>query len=651
MLGRRYPGFMRERGLLKKAQLLREPSPPHLRILGPEELRVEQDDEITPEERQKVLSQIEAVVSRSRLKVTPDTFSFRPRKNGGILPIIVNAAAIVVVAAGVTIAVQLSRRTEQAIVAAPALVLSAEGKMVEALKEQTRQQLEGKDREINSIRVKLAGIDQERDRVRQDAEASVRQKEQELQDAYARSLQDARAKLEASGLSAQAVNARIAALQAKSEADKDAQLASFRKQADADRAAREKTIEDLQAGYQQALSQAQSERSRVQAETGRRQAELEAGYKQKQLSLERDSAAALAELNTLRQQRGNEQLVLGQLLSWYQKVRDQIQASRPDAARAVLADFRRFLDDPSFAALPAVAQRRPVDLFLIDSLDELVRGQAAQGSIAENSQALVASANLIGGVAALVQQGDALFKDKGYAQARELYLSALARIPAVQAGYEKLGAIEKLYAERQKTEIAGLLAAGNAAYRGGDFNAAVDRYGRALESLQGDQAAANQLMIQLAQIGAQRQAAEDAPRIRLLEGDAAARARGLAALDTLRAQLAASRTAAREGDNARSTLVALLETKLLVQQILLRPDVVRDHPDLSDRLNRFLDALSAESRAEARLATLRDLDAFLGNAAAAAAVPAGFSSAPRFSSPDEQDALLSILSRLRTLLQ
>ena len=419
---------------------------------------MEQDDAITPEERQKVLTEIEDVVSRSRLKVTPDTFSFKPQKNGGILPIIVNAVAVIVVAAGVMLAVQLSRRDERAIVAAPALVLSAEGKMVEALKEQSRQQLEGKDREINSIREKLAGIDQERERIQQEAAASVRQKEQQLQDAFARSLQEERAKLEASGLSAQAVNARLAAVQAKSAADRDAQLAAFRKQADADRATREKTIEDLQAGYQQALSQAQSERTRAQAESARRQAELEAGYKQKQLSLERDSAAALAELNALRQQRGNEQMILDQLLGWYQKVRDQIQASRPDAARAALADFRRFLDDPKFAALPAVAQRRPVDLFLIDSLDELVRSQAARGAAAENTSALVASANLIGAVAALVQQGDAFYRDQGYARARELYLSALAQIPAVQAGYEKLGAIEKFYSDRKKTEVAGLLA-------------------------------------------------------------------------------------------------------------------------------------------------------------------------------------------------
>ena len=602
--------IMRTTGLLKKAQAFRDPSESRLRILGPDELRVEQDEEITPEERQKVLAQIEQVVAGTRLKVTPETFSFTPRKNGGILPIVVNVAAILVVAAGVALALLLSRRTERAIISAPVTILTAEGKIAAALKEESRQQLEGKDKEIASIREKLAGIDDERTKIRQEADASVQKKEQELQDAFARSLQEERRKMEASGLSASAVDARIAALETKSRADRDAQLAAFRIQAEADRAAREKTIQNLQAGYQQALSQAQSDRSRVQAEAGRRQAELEAGYKQKQLALEHDSAAAAAELNTLRQQRSNEQLVLDQLLSWYQKAREQIQASRPDAARGVLTDFRRFLDDPALAALPAVSRRRPVDLFLVDALDQVVSAQAAQQSGSDNT-ALVDSAGLITSVAALVQQGDSLYNDQGYTRARELYLSALARIPAVQAGYEKLGAIEKIFTDRQKKDVAAQLASANAAYTAGDYAAAVDRYGKALQSLQADADSTNQVVTQLVEIGALRQAAVDAARMKGLEGAAAARTRTLAAMAAMRTKI----ETARDGGDRSGTLAALLETKLLVQQTLLRPDVARDHPDLYDKMNRYLDALAAESRADERLQTLRDLDTLLGNLA------------------------------------
>jgi hypothetical protein len=136
---------MRTTGLLSKAQFLRDPRPA-LRVLGPHELRTEDDDEITPEERAKVLAQIDEVVASSRLKIDAQTFQFAARRNGGVLPIVVNLAALVVIAAGILLAFALSRQAEKSIVAAPVAVLSAEGKMVQALKEASRQELEGKDK-------------------------------------------------------------------------------------------------------------------------------------------------------------------------------------------------------------------------------------------------------------------------------------------------------------------------------------------------------------------------------------------------------------------------------------------------------------------------------------------------------------------------
>src|SRR5208283_2266885 len=211
---------MRVNGLLMKAQTLRASSQRpekeavdarrNLRLLGPTELREEEDKSISPEEREKILSQIEEAVGRSRMKITPETFLFKPRKRGSVLPIIVNSVALLVIVAGVGVAVLLSRRSEQSIVAAPVTLLTAEGKMVAALKEQARAQLEGKDKEIASIRERLAGIDQERARIKQEADASVRQREQELQDSLNQSLAAQKAKLAASGLSEDAVARRIA---------------------------------------------------------------------------------------------------------------------------------------------------------------------------------------------------------------------------------------------------------------------------------------------------------------------------------------------------------------------------------------------------------------------------------------------------------
>ena len=652
---------MHVNGLLMKAKSLRDSSlrrereaaraRENLHVLGPAELQENEDKSISPEEREKILSQIEEAVGRSRMKITPETFLFKPRKRGSVLPIIVNAAALLVIVAGVGVAVLLSRRSEQSIIAAPVTLLTAEGKMVAALKEQARAQLEGKDKEIASIRERLAGIDQERARIKQEADAAVLKREQELQDSLNQSLAAQRAKLTASGLSEDAVARRIGDFETKSRAAADAQLATFRTQSEADRAEKERTIQKLQAEYQQTLSAAQADRTKAQEDAARRQSELEAGSRQKQVALEQDKAAALSELEKLRQQQGKEQLVLDQFLSYYQKARDQIQAAQPVAARKVLADFRTYLDDPDLATLPGIARRRPVELFLIDSLDQLIRAQAAPAGDTQNVPALVASANLISAVSALVQQGDALFQVQGYDKARDLYLSALAQIPATQAGYTKLGEIEKIFASQKKKDVAALMAAGNASYRTGNYDSAVENYGRALELLQGERGTVDTLISQLTDIGALRKASQAAAQTGP-DADAAARAQNAAMLAGLRARLiAAGAVAGKPTTNERDTLVALLETKLLMQKTLLSPDVVKQHPDLYDQLNRYLDALAAESRADARLETLRDLDTLLGAVAARAGPAAADSLLQRYTAADPRGILVSILDKLQTLVK
>jgi len=635
-------------GLLRKAKSLRAGAR-HLRLLGPDELRTDDDNSISPEEREKILAQIEQVVSRNRMKITPETFHFKPRRRGSMLPLLVNLAALVVLAAGVFVAVLLSRRSEQTITAAPVTLLSAEGKMVAALKEQAREQLEGKDKEIAAIRERLAGMDQERARIKQDADAAVARREQELQDSLNQSLAAQRAKLAASGLSEEAVTRRMSDFEARSRAQADAQLAAFRTQADADRAEKERTIEKLQAEFKQSLAAAQADRTRAQEEAARRQSELEAGSRQKQLALEQDKAAALAELEKLRQQQSQEQLVLDQFLVYYQKARDQIQAGQPAAARKVLADFRAYLDDPQLTALPGIVRRRPVELFLIDSLDQLIKAQASPARDAQDVQALVASANLISSVSALVDQGDAQFRVQGYAKARELYLSALAQIPPTQAGYARLTEIEKIFADQKKKEVAGLMAGGNAAYRAGNYDGAVQSYGKALEMLQGERGNTDALISQLTEIGALRKASQ-MPAPKGPDPDGAARARSAALLASLRARLTAAAANTASG-NERDTLVALLETKVLLQKTLLAPDVVKQHPDLYNQLNRYLDALAAESKADARLETLRDLDTMLSAVSGRAGAGATDALLQRYTAADPRGLLLSILDRLQTLLK
>jgi hypothetical protein len=596
----------------------------------------------------------------------------------------------------------------------------------------------------------------------------------------ATTLEAERQKLLATGLSEAAVAKRLADLEAGIRTSTDKELAVLKQQAEAERLAQEQAAERLRSEYQQSLNQAQADRTRIQEEAARRQADLEAGYRQKQLALEQDKAAAVAELDTLRKAQEKESLVLDQFVSFYREVKDEIAAGRPEAATAVLTRFRSYLDDPSVAVLPAISRRRPVELFLIGSLEEIARARTTAASADSTAtQSLVASASLVTAVAGLVQEGDAAFVDKDYARARAVYLSALAKIPAVQTGTDRLADIENIYAEQDRRAMNVFFAEGNAAYLAGDLSRAVDRYRRGLEMLAADRGIADTLVAQLTQIGAirERAAATAAAPVAVAEvrdtaADAAVRAELLAELsaataeiERLRAEAAAAATARDEAAAARDTavsardaaaaardaaiverdaalaardaaeagtstvpvpagrdavvaerdaavaardaavaardttvaerdqaifrlateqdrrsvslaglaafrartaavpaaaeqtgtresLVSLVETKVLVQKVLLSDAVLAEYPDLADRLDRYLEALVAETRSEAQEETLRDLDEMLaGLAAGKGAQATGDALLARRTANGQQELLLGILDKLKTLLE
>lgn len=722
---------------------------------------VRQDDDglgalpIRDADRDRILEEIEREVAVARNHVTSELLAFTPRRRGNLLPLIVNLGAAVVIAGGILGAVWLSRQREQAAASAAGTLTTAEGKLLAALRQESEEQLADKDREIADIRAKLAGLDRERERFRADAEARIGARERELADSMAAALEAERRRLLESGSSEAAVAKRLADLEASLRTASERQLAEERQQAEADRLAQEHAAEELRAEYQRNLVQAQADRASLQEEAARKQAELEAGYRRKQLALEQDKAAAVAELEELRRAQEKERLVLDQFVSFYREVKDEIAAGRTEAALGVLARFRAYLDDASVAVLPAVSRRRAVDVFLIASLEEIARARTAVAADAAASRSLVASASLVAAVSALVQEGDAAFADKEYARAREVYLAALAKIPAVQAATDRLADIARIASDQERRATNAFLAEGNAAYLAGDFDRAVERYRRVLELLAADRGIADALVVQLAEIGAIREraaaaaaaptraeggrdaAADEAARsalaaelaaataeierlraenaaaaatrdaaaaardaalaerdAALAERDAAAaaanaaardataaaaardtavaagamatserdravfrlaterdrKAASLAGLAAFRARAAAATAAAAAG--TRESLVSLVETKVLVQKVLLSDAVLAAYPDLADRLDRYLEALAAESRSEGALEALRDLDGVLAALAAGkGAAAASDELLARRTAKGQQELLLCILDSLKTLLE
>ncbi|MFP4564186.1 MAG: hypothetical protein ACLFRY_12850, partial [Spirochaetia bacterium] len=78
-------------GLYKKAKSFL----PKEKLLSAEELGISEED------GREILGQIENAVSKDRIDISEKDLTYTARKNSGTLPLVVNFAALVIVAAGI----------------------------------------------------------------------------------------------------------------------------------------------------------------------------------------------------------------------------------------------------------------------------------------------------------------------------------------------------------------------------------------------------------------------------------------------------------------------------------------------------------------------------------------------------------------------
>ena len=246
-------------------------------------------------------------------------------------------------------------------------------------------------------------------------------------------------------------------------------------------AEQEAALASLVAEYEQSLGDAQTERDALRAELAEREAELEAQYQQRTAELSDERAAAVRLLEELEAQQEQRQLVLDQILGFYAGARASISEGDYEAAGASLDALRDYLENGPIGSIPDLQRRRQVELFLVDTLEQRLTTLAGSGD--GDARSLVESAGLVAEVGELISQAEGSYESGQVERARELYVAALSRIPAVRIGYDRLEEIEAGIEASQSERVTGLIEDGNALYRAGEYDAAVERYGEALGAL------------------------------------------------------------------------------------------------------------------------------------------------------------------------
>ncbi len=418
-------------GLLDKARKLRDSL--GLGAEGREEFVFDPDSGITSEEQKEILRDIEKVTGRSRIAVTPEMFAVKAAKRGILFPVLVNVAAVVCLAAGLGFLYYLFQRGETQAASGETTTITAEGKLLAEVKKESEAQLQEKNAQINQIQDRLAQIDKQRQDLQANMDAKVAARESELKATMAAQLDAEKSRLQKQGLSDQAIQKRLADLEAQQGTQVTSQLASYRAQAEADRQKSEAALQDLRNQYNTDLAKANADRSQALSDARKQEADLQTQLSQQTQALQAAQAQTQQQLATLASQKQQEDLVAQQLVGLYSVVQDDIGAKNYPKALTSLQAISSYVNSADVATLPGIATRRPVDLFIVDSLTSLVQGEMAKAQT--DTASLVDTASMIRDIRSAVAAADTQLQQGNVAEAEAQYTQALSVIPEIQKSY------------------------------------------------------------------------------------------------------------------------------------------------------------------------------------------------------------------------
>jgi hypothetical protein len=443
-------------------------------VTATSDLSFEAESGISKEDQKDILQAIENVVTQNKIAAKPEDFVVHAAKRGILFPTLVIAAAALALVVGGAAFYLLFQRGETQIVRGTVGTITAEGQLIQAVRQEANARLQEKNQEISSIQGRLADIDKQRQELQTNMDAKVNEREQLLRTQMTAALAAEKSRLEAEGLSRQVVAARMQALEKQRTTQLERQLDAYRKEVDAQRALAEKNLRTLQQDYEANLARANTERQQVMADAQKRETELRGQFSQKTQSLESAKARAEQQLAAMAAQREKEDLAISQLTGLYGVVRDDISQHQYDAALAGLNSLRDFVSKPEIATLPALAERHDFDLFVIDSLTTYVQGEIEKAQI--DTATLLQAANQFTILRQHVSDAQALLKAGRTADAEKAYAAAINLIPEVATSYAYFVGRDKAAEAERQARLNQALDNAEAAISAGNYAAAAGFY-------------------------------------------------------------------------------------------------------------------------------------------------------------------------------
>lgn len=412
------------------------------------------DEVISPEDQKDIEIEIERVANENRINVTEEALAYEPQKNGMLFPLLINGVGLFLLILGSVTLFLVFQAQEDALRATVQVEATTESLLIAEIRREAEEALSAKDDEIRRIEEQMAALNAERAALAQNMDSQVAEREAQLRAELEAELEAERQRLRAMNLSEEQIAEAIAELEAQKNQEFEAELNRFRQEAIAERERIERELAAREAEFSSNLAQANQERESMAQENEARLAELSQEMEAQMAAGQAQLDAAAQELAALSQRREREALLRGQISGLYRATSQALDAGNSADVRTRLQSLRAIINSDQASQIDAIREQRPIDLFIIAAIEELVALREA-GEAAESEGETVAAAAL----------EEALAEIAALTELREELEAALSELVEEQ---EEALAREETLREEQETALAdiqrlqGLLAAAEA---------------------------------------------------------------------------------------------------------------------------------------------------------------------------------------------
>lgn len=395
---------------------------------------------ISDEETEEIITEINRLTERKNLRHDKNKFKFKAEKSALALPVLINILSIVAVAAVFFLFPYIMNFQQKQRQIDKKMADTSGSRLLSQLKKESDKEMKAKEEEIERIRQEMALLDKQKQDLESNLANKLQQKKEELQRQLKSKLEEERRKLQAQGYSEEEVERRLNQWRKKEEARRQTEIAAYQRRLEEEKAAAQQRIARQKTQFETSLGQVQQEKQKLQAEFSAKESQLRQELAEEKKALESERSKTVKELDQARErmkelnrQRGEAQAFINHISAQFLQIKDLIQQEKYRQAQENINNLRNYFNKDELQNLEAIKERRSLDLFFIDFLNDYVLREL---KMQQDNSSILARMEILNDMEAKAQQAAVLLKSGEKEKAENRYQQALSRLPFVREAHQ-----------------------------------------------------------------------------------------------------------------------------------------------------------------------------------------------------------------------